>query len=76
VHVTYFTAWVDDTGELRSRPDVYSHEKRIRLALAGEWDRIPRHRDHLLPVPYVRPEVPQQQGNALNDFFQNLFGGF
>ncbi len=76
VHVTYFTAWIDDTGGLRSRPDMYLHEKRIRLALAGEWDRIPRHRDHLLPVQYVRPKVTQGQGNALNDFFQNLFGGF
>ncbi|MCB1513588.1 MAG: L,D-transpeptidase family protein [Hyphomicrobiaceae bacterium] len=77
VHVTYFTAWVNDAGELQSRPDVYQHEKRIRLALAGQWDRIPRHRDHLLPVEYVRPEVPVAQGsNALGDFFQNLFGGF
>lgn len=76
VHVTYFTAWVDEAGELQSRPDMYLHEKRIRLALAGQWDRIPRHRDHLLPVEYVRPQVPQTQGNALNDFFQNLFGGF
>jgi murein L,D-transpeptidase YcbB/YkuD len=77
VHVTYFTAWVDDTGELRSRPDMYLHEKRIRLALAGQWDRIPQHRDHLLPVEYARPEMPYSQGsNALNDFFQNLFGGF
>ncbi|MCB1505731.1 MAG: L,D-transpeptidase family protein [Hyphomicrobiaceae bacterium] len=80
VHVTYFTAWVDDAGELHSRPDMYQHEKRIRLALAGQWDRIPRHRDHLLPVPYVRPQIVATQGggssNALNDFFGNLFGGF
>jgi L,D-transpeptidase YcbB len=77
VHVTYFTAWVDDTGELGSRPDMYLHEKRIRLALAGQWDLIPQHRDHLLPVEYARPEMPYSQGsNALNDFFQNLFGGF
>ncbi|MGD9668142.1 MAG: murein L,D-transpeptidase [Hyphomicrobiaceae bacterium] len=78
VHVTYFTAWVDDAGELHSRPDVYLHEKRIRLALAGQWDRIPRHRDHLLPVEYVRPQVVQQNqnSNAMGDFFQNLFGGF
>lgn len=78
VHVTYFTAWVDDAGELHSRPDVYLHEKRIRLALAGQWDRIPRHRDHLLPVEYVRPQVVQQYSgsNPVGDFFQNLFGGF
>ena len=87
VHVTYFTAGVDDKGELQTRADVYLHEKRIRLALAGKWDQIPRHRDHLLPVEYVRPEFAQNEfgfggsgsgggGSALNDFFQNLFGGF
>jgi murein L,D-transpeptidase YcbB/YkuD len=84
VHVTYFTAWVDDKGELQSRPDVYQHEKRIRLALAGKWNQIPRHRDHLLPVEYVRPQIAENEygmggsggPNALNTFFQNLFGGF
>lgn len=77
VHVTYFTAWVDEAGELRSRPDIYLHEKRIRLALAGQWDRMPRHRDHLLPVEYVRPQIPEaQNSNAMGDFFQSLFGGF
>ncbi len=82
VHVTYFTAWVDDDGELQSRPDMYLHEKRIRLALAGKWDQIPRHRDHLLPVEYVRPDPMEMSANspgkqnALGDFFQNLFGGF
>ena len=78
VHVTYFTAWVDDAGELRTRPDMYLHEKRIRLALAGQWDRIPRHRDHLLPVEYVRPQIVRQypNENPVGDFFQSIFGGF
>ncbi|MCB1519468.1 MAG: L,D-transpeptidase family protein [Hyphomicrobiaceae bacterium] len=76
VHVTYFTAWVDDDGQLQSRPDVYRHEQRIRLALADRWDEIPRHRDHLLPVQYVRPKVFEQPNNALDNFFQTLFGGF
>ncbi len=82
VHVTYFTAWVDQAGELQSRQDIYQHEKRIRLALAGQWDKIPRHRDHLLPVEYVKPQIVSSSGSPgygsspLNDFFQNLFGGF
>ncbi len=78
VHVTYFTAWVDDAGELHSKPDVYLHEKRIRLALAGQWDRIPRHRDHLLPVEYVRPQIVRQNpsGDPVGNFFQSIFGGF
>src|SRR5262249_8360012 len=40
VHMTYFTALVDEEGRLHTFPDVYGHEQRISLALAGKWDRI------------------------------------
>ncbi|MFN3868954.1 MAG: murein L,D-transpeptidase [Hyphomicrobiaceae bacterium] len=82
VHVVYFTAWVDDSGELQTRPDVYSHERRVRLALDGKWNQIPRHADHLAPVKLERPLMVQNEigsgggGNAVENFFQNLFGGF
>ena len=33
VHVTYFTAWVDDDGKLQIRDDIYGHDKRIVQAL-------------------------------------------
>jgi murein L,D-transpeptidase YcbB/YkuD len=33
VHVTYFTAWVDETGTLQVRDDVYGHDKRTEKAL-------------------------------------------
>lgn len=49
VHVTYFTAWVEDNGELKTFADVYGHEQRIKLALAGRWNEIVKNRDHLLP---------------------------
>lgn len=78
VHVTYFTAWVDDDGKLQSSRDIYGHEKRIQLALDGKEHLIARHRDHLAPVPYTRPTVvvqKQQSGPAFN-FFSALFGGF
>lgn len=29
VHVTYFTAWVDESGELQTRNDLYGHDRRI-----------------------------------------------
>jgi murein L,D-transpeptidase YcbB/YkuD len=32
VHITYFTAWVDDTGALQVRDDVYGHDERIEQA--------------------------------------------
>jgi L,D-transpeptidase YcbB len=33
VHVTYFTAWVDETGQLQLRDDVYGLDKRTEKAL-------------------------------------------
>jgi hypothetical protein len=50
IHTTYFTALVDEKGKLHTYPDVYGHERRIRLALAGKWDQIRKGRDHLAPV--------------------------
>jgi murein L,D-transpeptidase YcbB/YkuD len=32
VHITYFTAWVDDSGALQIRDDVYGHDARIEKA--------------------------------------------
>jgi murein L,D-transpeptidase YcbB/YkuD len=49
VHMTYFTAWVDEDGKVSTFKDIYGHEERIRLALAGKM--------HLVkPVP--QPTVP------------------
>ena len=50
VHMTYFTALVDDDGRLQTFPDVYGHERRIALALEGKWNQIVKGRDHLAPV--------------------------
>lgn len=50
VHITYFTALVDDDGKLHTFPDVYGHERRIELALDGKWGQIVKGRDHLAPV--------------------------
>ncbi|MEQ1717753.1 MAG: L,D-transpeptidase family protein, partial [Hyphomicrobium sp.] len=50
VHVTYFTAWVDDAGEVKTFADVYGHEQRIKLGLEGRWSEIVKNRDHLAPA--------------------------
>ena len=50
IHIVYFTAWVDKTGNAKAYRDVYGHEKRIRLALRGKWKSIKKGRDHLAPV--------------------------
>ena len=33
VHITYFTAWVDEDGKLQVRDDVYGIDKRVAAAL-------------------------------------------
>jgi L,D-transpeptidase YcbB len=33
VHLSYFTSFVDDYGQLQSRPDIYGLSKRVRFAL-------------------------------------------
>jgi len=47
VHITYFTAWVDETGKVATFADVYGHERRITLALTGRADQIVK----LNPLP-------------------------
>lgn len=36
VHLVYFTAFVDETGELQTRPDIYGHDRKVRRALGLE----------------------------------------
>ena len=50
VHITYFTAQVDDNGDVTTEKDVYGHEKRITQALEGKWDSIDKGSDHLAQV--------------------------
>jgi hypothetical protein len=50
VHITYFTAQVDDNGDVTTENDVYGHEKRITQALEGKWDSIDKGSDHLAQV--------------------------
>jgi murein L,D-transpeptidase YcbB/YkuD len=33
VHITYFTAWIDESGALQVRDDIYGHDKRLADAL-------------------------------------------
>lgn len=47
VHITYFTASVDETGNVSTFADVYGHEHRITLALTGRADQIVK----LNPLP-------------------------
>ncbi len=50
IHLVYFTAWVNEDGRQKIFADIYGHEKRVTLALDGQWSKINKGRDHLAPV--------------------------
>ncbi len=79
VHVTYFTAWVDEAGQLQTARDVYGHEQRIKLALAGKWTEIVKGPNHLAPVtvdPDVRAGIYRgQRPDHVGDYVQSVLGG-
>jgi len=76
VHVTYFTAWVDEQGALQTARDVYGHEKRITQALSGEWAQIAKGPNHLAPVR--APQAVSYSGGfgSVGDFISQALGGF
>ena len=50
VHITYFTAWVNDDGKLDTRADIYGHEQRIQMGLDGKAHLIVKRKEELGPV--------------------------
>lgn len=59
IHVTYFTALVDESGKTKTLKDFYGHEQRVKLALDGRFDQIARGRDHLAPVPFANTQFAE-----------------
>lgn len=83
VHMTYFTVRMDEAGKASTFADIYGHEKKVRLALAGQWAKIAVGPDHLAPldqsrVPRVAASSPSK-GRALREprtLTELMFGGF
>ena len=62
IHLTYFTAWIDAGGKVKTFADIYGHEKRVTQALDGDWAKIAKGRDHLAaPQPNFNPKTPVPQ---------------
>ncbi len=73
VHVTYFTAVVDETGRLDTFSDIYGHEMRIAMGIAGKAHLIPK------PPPGVtRADVlgrlAESGGHGQADWVRRAFG--
>jgi murein L,D-transpeptidase YcbB/YkuD len=68
IHLVYFTAWVGDDGKLKTFRDVYGHEKRVTLALDGQWSKISKGHDHLAPVePDFNPTAMAARVRSRNE---------
>ena len=50
VHITYFTAWVNDDGKLSTYADIYGHEPKIQMGIEGKAHLIVKKKEELSPV--------------------------
>jgi L,D-transpeptidase YcbB len=78
VHVTYFTARVDEDGSLKTFADVYGHDARLASALAGKPVKLeepeqPSETIAQTAKPKRGQPLPQKQV-GLDNLFQGLFG--
>ncbi len=78
IHITYFTAHVDDDGTMKTFSDIYGHEKKIHLGLEGKY--------HLIEQPKIESEKapprsgavafrksPSQNNDPVGDWVKKLF---
>ncbi len=81
IHLTYFTAWVDDDGKLQTASDIYGHENRVHLGLEGKTHLIvqPKEEKYTPPSLEDRRRVAenrrQKQATAdpVGTFFKSIF---
>ena len=82
VHITYFTAWVDEDGKLQTVNDIYGHEPRIHLGLEGKVHLIAQQREERFVPPSAeerrrfaeqRRERKQAQSDPFGNWVKNVF---
>jgi murein L,D-transpeptidase YcbB/YkuD len=85
VHITYQTAFVDDSGKLVIRDDLYGRDQRLLIALKGEDRRVAEVAVERTQPNYSRPAVRLPAGVRADNnagggysggqsFFDQLFG--
>jgi L,D-transpeptidase YcbB len=76
VHVTYFTAVVDDDGQLKTYGDIYGHDSRVSAALEGRPIRLIAQADPAVRETRRTPIKAYRQPNdgGLSTIFSGLFG--
>ena len=81
VHLTYFTASVDDAGKLHLVNDIYGHENRVHLGLEGKTHLIvqPKEEKYIPPTAEDRRRFTearrqrQDSANPVEGFFKSIF---
>ena len=67
VHVTYFTAWVEEDGKLRTAPDLYGHDGRIAaVLLEGKSVKLIAQSDPALKAEAASRLPPRSAFNGQN----------
>jgi murein L,D-transpeptidase YcbB/YkuD len=66
VHMTYFTAVIDRSGELKLFADIYGHEQRIALGMEGKTHLVAR---------MVKEEKPPTRADAVGSLAETATGG-
>jgi L,D-transpeptidase YcbB len=64
VHMTYFTAWVDDDGKVKTFADIYGHENRIALGISGKSFMIQRDREDAAPTVQAKRPAPARTAST------------
>jgi len=76
VHITYFTAFVDESGTAQLRPDIYGHEERVHMGLDGKAHLIARNKDDLGKVraDVVSRLVEARQRSGGTNWIKQILG--
>jgi len=75
VHVTYFTAVVDKEGNLKTFPDVYGHEPKIKMGIEGKAHLIVKTKPSLTPPDAVSRLSEAKPSGSNPDWMKKVFGG-
>jgi murein L,D-transpeptidase YcbB/YkuD len=75
IHVTYFTAWVEEDGKLKTFSDIYGHENRINLGLEGKAHLIaqPKEEKYQPPRPGQAGVRFTQKSSPVETWIKNIF---
>ena len=73
VHITYFTARVDDSGKLQTYGDFYGLDAPVGAALFGREVHFKTPRYDVAPVASQPPSRRPQASQNLSDLISDLF---